>query len=185
MAEQLKVLGISGSLRKASFNTMALKAAQKLVPDGMSIEIADISQIPLYNEDLKTGGNPESVEIFRRQIKAADGVLFVSPEYNYTIPGVLKNAYDWASRAPDQPFNEKPVAVMGASTGMIGTARMQYDLRKTLVFTNAFVMPRPEVMIGGAASKFGAQGNLIDEKTQQVLGDFLKAFQGWILRVRQ
>jgi chromate reductase, NAD(P)H dehydrogenase (quinone) len=184
MTEQLKVLGISGSLRKASFNTMALKAAQKLVPEGMTIEIADISLIPLYNEDLKANGNPEPVELFRQQIKAADGVLFVSPEYNYTIPGVLKNAYDWASRAPDQPFNEKPVAIMGASTGMIGTARMQYDLRKTLVFTNAFVMPRPEVMIGKAVEKFDAEGNLTDEKTKQVITDFLLGFQQWILRVR-
>src|SRR5688500_8506690 len=106
MAEQLKVLGISGSLRKASFNTMALKAAQKLAPEGMTIEIADISQIPLYNEDLKAVGNPEPVETLRQQIKAADGVLFVSPEYNYSIPGVLKNAFDWASRPPDQPLNE-------------------------------------------------------------------------------
>lgn len=184
MAEQLKVLGISGSLRKASFNTMALKAAQKLAPEGMTIEIADISQIPLYNEDLKTDGNPEPVENFRQHIKAADGVLFVSPEYNYSIPGVLKNAYDWASRPPEQPFNEKPVAIMGASTGLFGTARMQYELRKSLVFTNAIVMPRPEVMIGGAPSKFNAEGNLIDEKTQQILADFLKAFHSWILRVR-
>lgn len=184
MAEQLKVLGISGSLRNASFNTMALKAAQLLVPEGMSIEIADISQVPLYNEDLKATGNPESVEVFRQQIKAADGVLFVSPEYNYSIPGVLKNAYDWSSRAPDQPFNEKPVAIMGASTGMFGTARMQYELRKTLVFTNSFVMPRPEVMIAKATDKFDAEGNLTDDKTRQVITDFLKGFQNWILRVR-
>ena len=184
MAEALKVLGISGSLRKASFNTMALRAAQKLAPEGMTIEIADISEIPLYNEDLKADGHPEAVQRFRDQIKAADGVLFVSPEYNYSIPGVLKNAYDWASRPPEQPFNEKPVAIMGASPGMWGTAKMQYDLRKTLVFTNSFVMPRPEVFIAKAAEKFDGDGNLIDEKTKQVVTDFLKSFQSWIVRVR-
>jgi chromate reductase len=184
VAEQLKVLGISGSLRKASFNTMALKAAQKLAPEGMTIEIADISQIPLYNEDLKAVGNPEPVEILRQQIKAADGVLFVSPEYNYSIPGVLKNAFDWASRPPEQPFNEKPGAIMGASPGMLGTARMQYDMRKSAIFVNMFMMPRPEVMIAKAAEKFDAEGNLIDEKTRQVIADFLKGFQNWILRVR-
>lgn len=184
MAEQLRVLGISGSLRKASFNTMALKASQKLAPEGMRIEIADISEIPMYNEDLKANGYPESVSVFRDQIKAADGVLFVSPEYNYSVPGVLKNAFDWASRPPEQPFDEKPGAIMGASPGMLGTARMQYDLRKSAVFVNMFMMPRPEVMIAKAAEKFDSDGNLIDEKTKQVITDFLVGFHNWILRVR-
>lgn len=178
------VLGISGSLRRGSFNTLALHAAQKLVPQGMTIEIADISSIPLYNEDIRTSGYPEPVEKFRQQIHAADGVLFVSPEYNYSVPGVLKNAFDWASRPPEQPFNEKPGAIMGASTGLIGTARMQYDLRKSAVFVNMFMMPRPEVMIAKAAEKFDEEGTLIDEKTKQVISDFLKSFQSWIARVK-
>jgi chromate reductase, NAD(P)H dehydrogenase (quinone) len=180
----MTILGISGSLRKASFNSMALRAAQKLAPEGMSIAIADISQIPLYNDDiLQSGGYPDPVQQFRDQVKQADGVLFVSPEYNYSIPGVLKNAFDWASRPPDQPFNEKPVALFGASPGLLGTARMQYDLRKALVFTNSFVMPRPEIMIARAAEKFDAEGNLIDDKTAQVITDFLKSFSGWVKRV--
>lgn len=178
------ILGISGSLRKGSFNTLTLQAAQQLVPEGMTIEIADISNIPLYNEDLRANGYPESVEQFRQQIKAADGVIFASPEYNYSVTGVLKNAFDWASRPPEQPFNDKPGAVMGASTGLLGTARMQYDLRKSAIFVNMLMMPRPEVMIAKAAEKFDAEGNLIDEKTKQLISDFLKSFQVWIERLR-
>ena len=122
---QLKVLGISGSLRAKSFNSGALRAAQELVPEGMSIDIADISGVPLYNGDVEADGMPEAVVRLRDQIREADGLLIVTPEYNYSIPGVLKNAIDWASRPPDQPFDAKPMAIMGASPGGSGTMRCQ------------------------------------------------------------
>src|SRR5918997_1838619 len=143
----MKILGISGSLRKGSFNSGALRAAQSLAPEGMTIEVAEIGDIPLYNEDVRTAGLPPSVERFRGEIAAADALLVVSPEYNFSVPGVLKNAIDWASRPPNQPFNEKPVAIMGASGGPVGTARAQYHLRQVLYGLNAYVLNKPEVFI--------------------------------------
>ena len=173
----MKVLGICGSLRKASLNMMALKAAESLAPQGMQIEIADISQVPVYNEDVKEAGFPDAVQKFRDAIKAADALLIVSPEYNFSMPGVLKNAIDWASRPPEQPFDGKPTAIMGASPGMIGTARMQYHLRQTLLFLNTQTVVKPEVFINLATGKFNAQGELTDENTKKVIGDLLVALQ--------
>lgn len=185
MADQVKILGVSGSLRKGSYNTAALRAAVQLAPEGMTFEIADISEIPLYNDDVFKVAIPEPAKRFRDQIAAADGILFVSPEYNYSVPGHLKNAIDWASRPPDMPFSGKPAAIMGASGGMLGTARMQYHLRQISVFLNLFVMNRPEVMIGKAPEKFDAEGNLTDEMTKKVMTDFLKAFHEWTLRFKK
>src|SRR6516225_6233458 len=157
------VLGICGSLRTGSYNRAVLRTAIELRPPGMTIEIADISAFPLYNEDVRAQGFPAPVETFRRQIKAADALLFVTPEYNYSMPGVLKNAIDWASRPPDQPFAGKPVAIIGASAGMGGTARAQYDLRRSCVFLDMHPVNRPEVLIGQAHTKFDAAGHLTDE----------------------
>jgi chromate reductase len=179
----MKVLGISGSLRKGSYNTGALRAAQALAPDGMTIDMAEIGDIPLYNEDVRSAGLPPSVERFRKEIAAADALLFVSPEYNFSIPGVLKNAIDWASRPPNQPFNERPVAIMGASGGPLGTARMQYDLRKTLYGLNAFVLNKPEVFIREAGTKFDEAGNLTDETTKEFIGKLLASLAAWTKRV--
>ncbi|MBC7601548.1 MAG: NAD(P)H-dependent oxidoreductase [Ramlibacter sp.] len=173
----MKVLGICGSLRKASLNMMALRAAQKLAPEGMQIEIADISAIPVYNEDLKAAGFPASVQTLRDAIKAADALLIVSPEYNFSIPGGLKNAIDWASRPPEQPFDNKPTAIMGASPGMVGTARMQYHLRQTLLFLNTQTVVKPEVFINMASGKFNEQGELTDEMTKKVIGDLLMSLK--------
>lgn len=178
------VLGISGSLRRGSFNTAALRAAQELAPEGMTIERCDISTLPLYNEDLRGAGFPPPVQRLRDQIAAADALLFVTPEYNYSMPGVLKNAIDWASRPPDQPFNDKPAAIMGASPGMIGTARAQYHLRQSCVFLNMHVVNKPEVMIGGAAGKFDAEGRLTDEPTRGFIRDLLVALAAWTDRLR-
>jgi chromate reductase len=139
----MKVIGISGSLRAASFNTFALKAAQKLAPAGMEIEIASIADIPLYNDDVRAAGDPASVTALKAKIKAADGILIVTPEYNFSIPGVLKNTLDWMSRPPEPPFGGKAVAIMGASPGPVGTARVQYDLRKVLVFLDASASTSP------------------------------------------
>jgi chromate reductase len=173
----MKVLGISGSLRKGSYNTMALRAAQKLAPDGVSIEIADISDIPLYNDDVRAAGFPDSVTQLRERIRAADAVLLVTPEYNFSIPGVLKNMLDWVSRPPEQPFDGKPVAIMGASPGMVGTARVQYHLRQVLVFMNTFTLNKPEVFIAQAASKFSAEGELTDAATAKIITELLAGLQ--------
>lgn len=178
-----RVLGISGSLRKGSYNTMALEAARQLAPSGMTIERFDIRPIPLYDEDVRAKGLPEPVQDFRRAIAEADAVLIVSPEYNFSIPGVLKNAIDWASRPPDQPFNEKPVAIMGCSPGPIGTTRMQYHLRQVLTAINAFVVNKPEVAIGNVTQRFDAEGNLVDETTRQFVRQLLESLAAWSKRV--
>jgi chromate reductase len=180
----MKVLGISGSLRKGSWNTSVLRAAQGLAPAEMTIEIGAIGDIPLYNEDVRATGSPASVERFSSQIAAADAVLFVSPEYNFSIPGVLENAIDWASRPPNQPFNDKPVSIMGASGGPVGTARMQYDLRKSLGSINALVMLKPEVFISQAGTKIDEAGNLTDETTRDFIRKLLEALAAWTNRMR-
>ena len=179
----MKVLGISGSLRQGSFNTMALRAAQKLAPAGMEITIADISRIPLYNDDVRVAGEPAEVSALKAQIRAADAVLLVTPEYNFSIPGVLKNTLDWMSRPPEPPFDGKVVAIMGASPGPVGTARVQYDLRKVLVFLDAFCVNKPEVFISNCASKFDAQGNLTDEAGAKFIGDLLVSLQNLKKRI--
>ena len=149
-AKGITVLSICGSLRKASYNMAALRAAVELKPMGMTIEIADISQFPLYNEDVRAQGFPPPVEKLRQQIRAADALLFVCPEYNYSMSGVLKNAIDWASRPPDQPFAGKPAEIMGAAAGMAGGARAQGDLRRSCVFLDIHPINKPEVLIGQA-----------------------------------
>ena len=179
----MKVLGISGSLRKGSYNAMALRAAQKLAPQGITVEIADISTIPMYNDDVRVAGEPAEVAALKAKIRAADAVLLVTPEYNFSIPGVLKNTLDWMSRPPEPPFDGKTVAIMGASPGPVGTARVQYDLRKVLVFMNAFTVNKPEVFISSCASKFNAQGELTDEATAKFITDLLVSLQNLKKRV--
>jgi len=173
------VLGICGSLRSGSYNMMALKTAIALKPPGMTVTVADISQIPLYNEDVRQQGFPPPVETLRRQIAAADVLLFACPEYNYSMSGVLKNAIDWASRPPDQPFAGKPCAVIGAAAGMAGSARAQYDLRRSCVFLDMHPLNKPEVLIGQAQTKFDADGNLLDEVAKGLLRDLMGLLPGW------
>jgi chromate reductase len=173
----MNVLGLSGSLRKGSYNSMALRAAQKLAPAGMRIDIADIAAIPLYNDDVRLAGEPAPVVALKAKVRAADAVLIVTPEYNFSIPGVLKNTLDWLSRPPEPPFAGKPVAIMGASPGPVGTARVQYDLRKVLVFLDAFTVNKPEVFISFAQNKFNAEGELTDEPTAKFIGDLLASLQ--------
>jgi chromate reductase len=181
----IKVLGVSGSLRKASYNAAALRAAKELAPSGVRLETFDIAPIPLYNEDVRAQGYPPPVEDFRARIKAADAVLIVTPEYNYSVPGVLKNAIDWASRPPEQPFNGKPIALMGASISAFGTARAQYHLRQSFVFMNGLVLNQPEVMIGSAGTRFDAEGKLIDEKSRELITALLTGLRDWALRLRR
>jgi len=183
-AGTLRILGISGSLRRGSYNSAALRAAQELAPRDMRIDSADIASIPLYNEDVKQQGFPPPVEELRRRVKEADGVLLVTPEYNYSIPGVLKNAIDWVSRPPEQPFDGKPIAIMGASPSALGTGRAQYHLRQCFVFLNGLVLNRPEVMIAQAQNKFDAEGKLTDQTTRDFLAAMLTAFAAWVRRVR-
>ncbi len=180
----VNILAISGSLRSSSFNTAALRAAMELAPSGMSIELHDIGDLPLYNDDVRAQGFPPPAQRLRERIKAADGVLFATPEYNYSVPGVLKNAIDWASRPPEQPFDGKPIAIMGTSPGVLGTARAQYHLRQCFVFLNGHVLNRPEVMIGGATGRFDAAGKLTDQATRDFLAAMLVAFKAWTVRMR-
>lgn len=171
----INVVGISGSLRQKSFNSALLRAAVSLVPAGMSITTASFAAFPVYSADVQAVGIPEPVNTLGKQIRQADAVLIVSPEYNYSIPGGLKNAIDWISRLEKQPFDGKLIAIMGASPGRLGTVRMQYHLRQCFVFLNGIVLNKPEVMVGGAGSVFDDTGNLTDEPTRKIVRDLLTA----------
>jgi chromate reductase len=170
----IEILGISGSLRAKSYNTMLLRAAMGLAPRDMVIRPASID-LPLYNEDIRELGYPPPVSLLRAQIADADAVLIATPEYNYSVPGVLKNAIDWVSRPPDQPFSGKPVAIMGASPGRFGTVRAQNHLRQSLVALNANVLAKPAVMVGGAEAVFDDTGQLTDVATRDHVVKLLQA----------
>jgi chromate reductase len=157
----------------------ALRTAIAVKPAGMSVTVADISAIPLYNEDVRQQGFPPAVETLRQQIASADALLIACPEYNYSMTGVLKNAIDWASRPPDQPFAGKPLAIIGASIGMIGSARAQYDLRRSCVFLDMYPLNKPEVMISQAQTKFDADGNLTDEVARNLIRDLMANLANW------
>ncbi len=175
----MKVLAIAGSLREQSFNRGLIRAAQALAPAGMEIIAADISDIPLYNGDDDGDNRPAPVTALAEQVKAADALLFATPEYNYSIPGVLKNAIDWLSRVPGGIFAGKPAAIMGASMGGMGSSRSQYHLRQILVGLDAYLLKKPEVFVSSAHEKCDEQGNLTDDKTQSLIADQLVALQAW------
>ena len=180
----MHVLALVGSLRHPSYNRMTYDAAVSLAPAGLTFEEADIGSLPLYDDDVRVQqGYPPAAARLRARIAAADAVLIVSPEYNYSMPGVLKNALDWASRAPDPPFKGKPVAIMGASTGRIGTARMQYHLRQTLVSLEALPLAKPEVMIPFAGQAFDGDGRLIDDAARKAVSAQLQALAAWARRL--
>lgn len=172
-------LGISGSLRRQSLNTAALRACTQLLPPGVTMALADISAIPLYNEEIREQGLPAAVQTLREQILKADAILIATPEYNYSIPGVLKNAIDWASRPPSQPFEGKPIALVSASPGGFGGARAQYHLRQVFIYLNGLMLNRPEAMISAAHTKFDAQGNLTDSAAADQLKALLAALADW------
>lgn len=181
---ELLVAGFAGSLRAASFNRALLRAAKELAPPEMTIEIVEIGGIPVFNADLEAEGDPEPVAAFKRAVGGADGLLIATPEYNLGVPGVTKNVIDWASRPPrGSVLDGKPVAVMGATPGMGGTARGQSQLRQAFVFTNSYAMPQPEVLVRRAADLFDSDGRLTDEGTREHLAKFLAAFAGWIRRL--
>lgn len=184
MTETIKVLGLVGSLRKGSYNRGLMRAAVELLPDGMSLEVAEIGDIPAYNGDVEEHGAPGSVVQLKERIRTADALLIATPEYNYSIPGVLKNAIDWASRPPQPPFKGKPLAIMGASMGMFGSARAQYHLRQTAVFLDMHPLNKPEVMVAMAHTKFDEKGRLVDEKTREFIRDLLIALGAWTRRLQ-
>lgn len=182
----LTVLGIAGSLRKGSYNRALLNAAVELAPDGMTIEIYDhLREIPPYDQDLDAAGPPEVVRDLKRRVREADALLIATPEYNYGVPGVLKNAIDWVSRPPaDTPLAGKPAAILGASTGIGGTIRAQLALRQTFVFTNTLVVQKPEVIVTQAAQKFDAELRLVDPTARQLLRQLLESLAAWTRRLR-
>lgn len=184
MDQKINILGFAGSLRSGSFNRALLRATLELVPDDANMEIFELDGIPPYNQDLDSSV-PEKVKEFKRKIKAADAILIVTPEYNYSVPGVLKNAIDWASRPyGDNSMESKPVAIMSASTGMLGGARAQYHLRQTFVFLNMHPVNRPEVMVNFAAQKFDEKGKLIDQKTQDLIKQLLDNLVSWTKKLK-
>lgn len=174
MAETIKILGFTGSLRKESYNMAALRAAKLLLPEGVEMEIADLSVLPLLNEDEEES-TPEAVEAFKQKIREADAILIATPEYNFSIPPALKNAFDWASRGDYPPVKGKPAAIMSASTGMLGGARVQYHLRQVLGALDMRVLNKPEVFISKADTKFDENGELKDKQTQSSIGKLLNA----------
>jgi chromate reductase len=181
MSEPIKLVAFCGSLRKASFNRMALNAFIERVPAGTSVQTIEIGDWPLYDADLQAKGFPDKVQAAQKAMLAADGIVFATPEYNYSVPGVLKNAIDWLSRLTPQPFAAKPIAMFGAAGGPLGTARAQYHLRQMMVFLDGRPVNKPEVMIGAAQTKF-ADGKFTDEVGSKLLTDLGAALA---LAVRQ
>ena len=179
--ETLRLVTMLGSLRAGSLNGMLARALPGLAPAGVEVApLPGLGTLPLYDADVQARGFPPEVEALAEAIRAADGVVIVSPEYNYSLPGVLKNALDWLSRLPQQPLAKKPVAIMSVSPGGVGGARMQHHLRQVLVFLDAYVLPRPEIMVGGAAGKFDeAAGTLTDQSTRDHVAAHLQAFAGF------
>src|SRR6478672_6953261 len=181
MSQSIRILGIAGSLRRESYNRAALKAATQLVPQDASLEVFELDGIPGFNQDEEKNPPAKVVEL-KRRVRDAHAILMVTPEYNYSVPGVLKNAIDWASRPyGDSAWAGKPAAIMGASIGTIGTARAQYHLRQSFVFLNMYPINQPEVMIGNASQRFDAGGNLIDETTKKLIRQLLKSLVDWTL----
>lgn len=181
--EPIRVLGLAGSLRQASYNRALLRAAVELAPEGLRIETADLLPIPLYNGDVEAEGAPEPVQALRARLEAAHALLVVTPEYNGGMPGVLKNTIDWLSRPPrPQPFDGKPIGILGATPGNWGTIGSQDEARYTLARLAGLVMPQPRFLVAGAGQKF-ADGELVDEDTRARLTQFLQAFGAWVVRL--
>ena len=179
------ILSICGSLRKGSYNRMVMNLLPRLAPAGMTIkEAPSFSEFPHYNADIQnTSGFPSAVNTLADAIRSADGVIFCTPEYNFSLPGALKNAIDWVSRLPNQPFAGKPVAIQSASPGPLGGGRVQYDLRRMMVFLDALALNKPEIFIGGCAAKFDDKtGELKDEATGKFISQQLEAFAKFIAR---
>jgi len=184
MGQPVKILGFVGSLRKGSYNKALMRAAVALVPDDAAIEVFDLEGIPPFNQDLESQP-PQIVKEFKAKIRKADAILIASPEYNYSVPGVLKNAIDWASRPyGDSAFEGKPVALMSASVGSLGGARAQYHLRQSFVFLNMHPLNHPEVMMPFAEDNVDAEGNVTNEQTKQLIRELLEALVQWTRKLK-
>lgn len=183
MDSDFNILGMVGSLRKGSFNKGLMEAARERLPEGVSLTVADIGSLPLFSEDLESD-MPPPARTLKQQVERANAILIATPEYNYSVPGVLKNAIDWASRPYGRnSFNDKPVAIMGASIGMLGTGRAQYHLRQMFVFLNMHPINQPEVMLPFASQNFDSEGKLTNETTGRLIGELLEALVGWSRQV--
>lgn len=184
MDNKISILAFAGSLRKGSFNKSLLRAAAELLPQDAELEVFDLAGIPVFNQD-EEDHLPEKVKEFKAKIRAADAVLIATPEYNYSIPGVLKNAIDFATRpSGDNAFAKKPVAIMGASNGMLGTARVQYHLRQVLIALDTYPLNRPEVMINFVESKMDQNGTVTDQKTRDVIANLLVSLVAWTRKLQ-
>src|SRR5262245_29680670 len=170
------VITICGSLRKASYNRMLANLLPSLAPAGMTIKPAPTIEMPIYNADVQAQGFPEAATALGNAVRAADGVIFVTPEYNFSMPGGLKNAIDWVSRLDNQPFKDKPIAIQSATNGILGGGRMQYHLRMTAIFLDALAFGRPEVFIGQAQTKFDDKGELKDDTARNIIKQQLEGF---------
>lgn len=181
MESDIRVIAFAGSLRTGSLNRALLRAAAANAPDGMHVDVWDLADIPLFDGDIEAAGDPVAVVRFKRAIADADAMLIACPEYNHGVPGVLKNAIDWASRPPGRsPLSGKLAGIMGASPAQVGTARAQTQLRQAFNFTNTIALLQPEVLVSRAHEKFDAQGQLTDATTREFLGVFLVTFANWI-----
>jgi chromate reductase len=188
MSATIHLTGISGSLRKGSYNTALLHAAGELLPEGVTMDIFAIGELPLYNADLDMPAakqRPAIVQQFRDQLTNSDGIVIASPEYNYGIPGLLKNAIDWASRGEDSPLLKKPVAIMGATIGMWGTVRMQMDFQNIFLYLNMKPVYKPEVLVAQAPGKFDEKGNLKDATARDLIRQKLEGLRDMIIAVNQ
>ncbi|MCL4387800.1 NAD(P)H-dependent oxidoreductase [Candidatus Marsarchaeota archaeon] len=182
--EKIKILAFAGSLRKDSYNKALIKAAKELAPENAEVEIFDLDGIPLYNQDNEPE-MPEQVKLFKKKIKAADAVLIATPEYNRSIPGVLKNAIDWASRPyGDNSFDDKPVAALGATGGsIVGTSAAQIHLRQIFSFLNMHPLERPLLFIGGASEKI-ENGDVVEEELRDLIKSMMLALVAWTIRIK-
>ncbi len=185
MDKPIKILGFAGSLRKNSYTKALLHATMKLIPKKAKLEIFDLEGIPPFNQDLENR-MPEKVREFKAKIKAANAILIATPEHNYSMPGVLKNAIDWASRPPgNNSFEGKPIAIMSASPGTLGGARAQYHLRQVLVALNMHAINRPEVIVASVDEKIDEKGNLMDEKTRKKIRQLLESLVDWTKKLKK
>lgn len=184
MSNEIAILGFAGSLRRGSYNRALLRATQELLPNWSRLEIFELDKIPPFNQDMEAN-MPGPVQEFKRKIRAADALLIATPEHNYSVPGVLKNAIDWASRPyGDSAFDGKPLAIMSASIGMLGGARAQYHLRQMCVFLNMYPVNLPEVFVAFASQKFDEQGRLLDEKTKEVVRQLMVNLVDWTRKLQ-
>jgi chromate reductase len=179
------IVGLCGSLRRGSVNRAALQLAGECMPASMQLDIVEWREVPPFDADVLAEGFPPAVEALRARIRRCDGLVIATPEYNFSVPGMFKNTLDWLSRGEDQPFAHKPVAILSASPGPLGGSRVQYELRKILLFVNAMVMVKPEVFIGGSSAKFDAASACVDETTRGFVTTQMQAFEGWIQAVQR